>query len=154
MRFDRAASPTRIPNAHYLSSALETTTWQSVGLRMFRLQRWEGRPYFAAFFLHIPDMRSFVHVHEIVKICPRSPTVLIEPVFRYRTPKSDRLLASSVRNDQKFSQPGAHIARNWYRLRTIQIHEHERLFDMQMFYAIFGAKVINIYRGISNSADS
>jgi hypothetical protein len=28
---------------------------------------------------------------KIVKICARSPTVYIEPVFRYRTPKSDRL---------------------------------------------------------------
>jgi hypothetical protein len=53
---------------------------------MIRLQRWESGPYFTAFSLHIPDMRV-----EIVKICPRSPTVLIEPVFRYRTPKSGRL---------------------------------------------------------------
>ena len=54
---------------------------------MIRLQRREGGPYFAAFSLHIPDMRV-----EIVKICPRSPIVSIEPVFRFRTPKSDRLL--------------------------------------------------------------
>jgi len=50
---------------------------------MIRLQRWESDPYFAAFSLHIPDMRSFIDMREIVKI---------EPVFRYRTPKSDRLL--------------------------------------------------------------
>jgi len=37
---------------------------------MIRLQRWESGPYFADFSLHIPDMRV-----EIVKICPRSPTV-------------------------------------------------------------------------------
>ena len=37
---------------------------------MIRLQRWESGPYFAAFSLHITDMRV-----EIVKICPRSPTV-------------------------------------------------------------------------------
>jgi hypothetical protein len=42
---------------------------------MIRLQRWESGPYFAAFSLHIPDMRSFVHMHEIVKICTRSATV-------------------------------------------------------------------------------
>jgi hypothetical protein len=53
---------------------------------MIRLQRWETGPYFTAFSLHIPDMRSFFQMREIVKICPRSPTVLIEPVFRYRTP--------------------------------------------------------------------
>ncbi len=40
-----------------------------------RLQRWESGPYFAAFSLHIPDMRSFLDMREIVKICPRSPTV-------------------------------------------------------------------------------
>ena len=45
-------------------------------------------PYFTAFSLHIPDMRV-----KIGKICARSLRVLIEPVFRYRTPKSDRLLA-------------------------------------------------------------
>ena len=37
---------------------------------LMRLQRWENGPYFADFSLHIPDMRV-----EIVKICPRSPTV-------------------------------------------------------------------------------
>jgi hypothetical protein len=58
-----------------------------------RLQRWENGPYFTNFSLHIPDMRSFFQMREIDKICPRSPTVLIEPVFRFRTPKSDRLLA-------------------------------------------------------------
>jgi hypothetical protein len=42
---------------------------------MIRLQQWESGPYFADFSLHIPDMRSFFHVREIVKICPRSPTV-------------------------------------------------------------------------------
>ncbi len=39
-------------------------------------------------------MRSVLNVCEIVKICPRSPIVSIKPVFRYRTPKSDRLLVS------------------------------------------------------------
>ena len=59
---------------------------------MIRLQQWESGPYFTAFSLHIPDMRSFIDMREIVKICPRSHWVLIEPVFRFRTPKSDRLL--------------------------------------------------------------
>jgi hypothetical protein len=59
---------------------------------MIRLQRWESGLFFAAFSLHIPDMRRFVQMREIVKICPRSRPVQIEPVFRYRTPKSDRLL--------------------------------------------------------------
>jgi hypothetical protein len=59
---------------------------------MIRLQRRENGQYFADSSLHIPDMRRFVQMREIVKICTRSPTVLIEPVFRYRTPKSDRLL--------------------------------------------------------------
>ncbi len=57
-----------------------------------RLQRWENGSYFADFSLHIPDMRGFLNVREIVKICPRSPIVSIKPMFRYRTPKSDRLL--------------------------------------------------------------
>jgi len=61
---------------------------------MIRLQRWESGPYFTAFSLHIPDMRSFTNMREIVKICPRSRWVQIEPVFRYRTPESDRLLVS------------------------------------------------------------
>ncbi len=55
---------------------------------MMRLQRWENGPYFADFSLPIPDMRSFLHVREIVKICPRSPIVSIKPMFRYRTPNS------------------------------------------------------------------
>jgi hypothetical protein len=59
---------------------------------MVRLQRWENGPYFADFSLHTPDMRSFFQMREIVKICPRSPMGLIEPVFRFRTPKPDRLL--------------------------------------------------------------
>ena len=38
-----------------------------------------------------------LHVRtEIVKIGTRSRTVYIEPVFRYRTPKSDRLLARII----------------------------------------------------------
>jgi hypothetical protein len=37
---------------------------------MIRLQRRQSGPYFAAFSLHIPDMRV-----EIVKICPRSAAV-------------------------------------------------------------------------------
>ena len=61
---------------------------------MIRLQRRQGGSYFAAFSLHIPDMRSFINVREIVKICPRSPIVSIEPMFRYRTPKSDGLPAN------------------------------------------------------------
>jgi hypothetical protein len=39
---------------------------------MIRLQQWEGGPYFAVFSLHIRDMRRFVQIREIVKICPRS----------------------------------------------------------------------------------
>ena len=39
---------------------------------MIRLQRWESGPNFAAFSLHIPDMRSFFQVREIVKICTHS----------------------------------------------------------------------------------
>ena len=60
---------------------------------MTRLQRRENGPYFAAFSLRIPDMRNFFDVHEIVKIWPRALRVLIEPMFRFRTPKPDRLLA-------------------------------------------------------------
>jgi hypothetical protein len=48
---------------------------------MIRLQRWESGPYFAAFSLHIPDMRSFLYLREIVKICTRSPAVSIKPGF-------------------------------------------------------------------------
>ena len=66
------------------------------------MQRWESGPYFAAFSLHIPDMRSFLYQREIVKIWPRSPIVSIKPVPRIRTPKSDRLpvcaLILGVRN--------------------------------------------------------
>jgi len=39
---------------------------------MIRLQRWESGPYFTDFSLHIPDMRSFIHMREIVNICTRS----------------------------------------------------------------------------------
>jgi hypothetical protein len=39
---------------------------------MMRLQRRENGPYFADFSLHIPDMRSFFQMREIVKISPRS----------------------------------------------------------------------------------
>jgi hypothetical protein len=39
---------------------------------MIRLQRQESGRYFAAFFLHIPGMRSFTDMREIVKICSRS----------------------------------------------------------------------------------
>jgi len=35
----------------------------------------QSGPYFAAFSLHIPDMRSFFNLREIVKICTRSSTV-------------------------------------------------------------------------------
>ncbi len=41
------------------------------GLRV--LQRRESGPYFAAFSSHIPDMRSFLDMREIVKICSRPP---------------------------------------------------------------------------------
>ncbi len=51
---------------------------------MMRLQRWDSGPYFTAFSLHIPDMRSFLHVREIVKICPRSAIVAIKSDF-YQT---------------------------------------------------------------------
>jgi len=50
----------------------------------------QSGPYFTAFSLHIPDMRV-----KIGKICPRFLLVQIEPVFRYRTPKSGRLLAAN-----------------------------------------------------------
>jgi hypothetical protein len=63
---------------------------------MIRLQQRESGPYFADFSLHIPDMRCFINMREIVKFCIRSRRVLIEPVFRYRTPKSDRLLVDRV----------------------------------------------------------
>ena len=45
---------------------------EPVGPRMILLQRWESGPYFTAFSLHIPDLRSFINMREIVKICPRS----------------------------------------------------------------------------------
>ena len=59
---------------------------------MIRLQRRDNGLYFAAFTLHILDMHSFLHVGEFVRICPRYPAVSIKPMFRYRTPKSDKLL--------------------------------------------------------------
>ena len=68
-------------------------TWEPVRLRMIRLQRSESGPYVRALTVHIPDMRV-----EIVKICPHS-SVFIEPVFRYRTPKFDRLI-----DDQSLSK--------------------------------------------------
>ena len=80
-------------------------TEEPVGLRIIRLQRWESGPYFAAFSLRIPDMRSFFNVREIVKIGPRSRRVQLEPVFRYRTPKSDRLLVPSL-SEQHFNKGG------------------------------------------------
>ena len=51
------------------------------------MHRWESGPYTAAFSLNMPDM-----LVNIAKICARSPIVSIKPVFRCRTPKSDRLL--------------------------------------------------------------
>jgi hypothetical protein len=48
-----------------------------------------GASYFTAFSLDVSDGRRFNHVREIVKICPRSATAYIEPVFSRRTPKSD-----------------------------------------------------------------
>jgi hypothetical protein len=42
---------------------------------MIPLQRWESGPYFTDFSLRIPDMRSFIEIGEIVKICTRSPLV-------------------------------------------------------------------------------
>jgi hypothetical protein len=39
---------------------------------MIRLKQGDSDPYFAAFSLHISDMRRFVQMREIVKICPRS----------------------------------------------------------------------------------
>jgi hypothetical protein len=56
---------------------------EPVGLRMIRLQRWESGPYFTAFSLHIPDMLSFFNLHEIAKICPRSPTYLSNRCFAF-----------------------------------------------------------------------
>ena len=50
--------------------------------------------------------------------------------------------------------PFAHIVRNRYCLGAIQIHEHERLRDLQMFDAIFGAAVIHIDRRVSQFADT
>jgi hypothetical protein len=37
-----------------------------------RLQRRESGTYFTASSLHISDIRSFIDMREIVKICPRS----------------------------------------------------------------------------------
>jgi hypothetical protein len=48
---------------------------------MMRLQRWENGPYFADFSLHIPDMRSFVHMRELVTIGPRFPMYLSNRCF-------------------------------------------------------------------------
>jgi hypothetical protein len=39
------------------------------------LQPNQRGPYFTAFSLHIPDMRSFFNVREIAKICAHSPRV-------------------------------------------------------------------------------
>ncbi len=87
---------------------------------MIRLQRWENGSYFTAFSLHIPDMRSFPDVREIVKICPRSPIVSIKPVFRYRTPRSDSLLGNplvSVDHRYKSVKKTIHIMRARARFR-------------------------------------
>ncbi len=70
-----------------------------------RPQRWENGPYFAAFSLHIPDMRSFLHVRDIVKICPRSPIVSIKTVFHCRTPESGTLLVRESQATQ-IARPG------------------------------------------------
>jgi hypothetical protein len=67
----------------------EALHWRPVGLRMIRLQQCVSGPYFTAFSLHIPDLRV-----KIGKTCARSRWVLIEPVFHYRTPKSDRRLVN------------------------------------------------------------
>jgi hypothetical protein len=48
-------------------------------------------PCLAAFSFSIADMPGFKDVRKIVKICPPASRFFIEPMFRYRTPKSDRL---------------------------------------------------------------
>jgi hypothetical protein len=59
---------------------------------MTRLQRWESGPYFTDFSVHTPELRRFAQMREIVTMYPCFRIVSIELVFRYRTPKSDRLL--------------------------------------------------------------
>ncbi len=46
----------------------------------------QNSPYFTAFSLNISDMRGFIGMRKIVKICPQSRRIQLEPVFRYRTP--------------------------------------------------------------------
>jgi hypothetical protein len=59
---------------------------------MIRLQRWESGPYFAAFSLHIPDMRSFIKMREIVKICPRSATASLSNNQVRQAPSADHIV--------------------------------------------------------------
>ncbi len=48
---------------------------------MMRQQRWENGSYFTDFSLNIADMRSFLDMREIVKICTRSPTVSLSNTY-------------------------------------------------------------------------
>ena len=88
---------------------------------MMRLQRWESGPYFADFSLHIPDMCV-----EIVKIW----TAL--PPFRFRTPKSDRLLENA-----SFLSPLVYTQLIWVMLAGFIV-----LGDLPDSRALFGMAII------------
>ena len=67
---------------------------QLAGIRMTRLQPREPGSYLTDLSLPVPDIRRFVHVRKTVKIRPRSTNVYVEPVFQYRTPRSETLLGA------------------------------------------------------------
>jgi hypothetical protein len=72
----------------------------------------QNSPYFTAYSLNIPDMRGFIGMREIVKICPHSRRIQLEPVFRYRTPGlhvSRRIhFSGEMRLDRLDNRPQGH----------------------------------------------
>ena len=68
---------------------------------MMRLQRWENGSYFTAFSLRIPDMRSFLNVREIVKICFRSPSVLLSHTYVRQAARSADGIGAIVERVQR-----------------------------------------------------
>lgn len=65
------------------------------GIRMSWLQPREPGSNFTGFSLPVPGIRRFVPVRKTVKIRPRASNIYViyvEPVFQYRTPKSETLL--------------------------------------------------------------
>jgi len=67
-----------------------TQSWQPVGLRMMRLQRCQGAEISA---VQISPLSPYIFP---ICVSKSSKSVLAFPSFRYRTPKSDRLLEPIV----------------------------------------------------------